>query len=72
MQIKWNNLSALGGCVVVLLLLTRYRVALRQSCNALMLPFGEDGEGLHRLLIIVSIVVLILAMAKLFFGQNRK
>ena len=72
MKIRWNNLLALCGCVVVLLLLTRYRLALQQSCDALMLPFGEDGEGLCRLLIIVSIVVLVLAITKLFFGQKSK
>jgi len=68
MRIKWGNLTILAGCVVLLLYLTRYRVALRRSCDAFMLLFWKDGDELYYSFIIIIVVVLVIALIKLFFG----
>ena len=71
MRIKWWNLAALAGCIVLLLFLTKYRAALRKSCDAFMLLFWKDGDELFYALIVIILVVLITALLKLFFGYRR-
>lgn len=72
MQIKWGNLAILAGCFVLVLFLTKYRVALRESCDTFMLLFWKDGDELYYSLIIMSIITLIVALAILFFGQRKR
>ncbi len=68
MRVKWSNLAILAGCIVLLLYLTRFRAALRRSCDAFMLLFWKDGDELSYALIVIIVVVLITALIKLFFG----
>ena len=69
MQIKWANLAILAGCIVLLLHLTKYRAALRSSCNAFMLLFGRDGEELFAGLIVIIVIVIFTSLLRMFFGQ---